>query len=44
MLPVDKMCGLNIEADPGYGYNYCVGVPAVQVHNALTGPAAPLNS
>ena len=40
----DKMCGLYIEADPGYGYNYCVGVPAIQMPNALTGPAAPLNS
>ena len=38
----DKMCGLYIEADPGYGY--CVGGPTVQVHNALTGPASPLNS
>ncbi len=40
----DKMCGLSIEADPGYGYNYCVGLPAIQMPNALTGPAAPLNS
>ena len=40
----DKMCGLYIEADPGYGYNYCVGLPAIQMPNALTGPAAPLNS
>ena len=40
----DKMCGLSIEADPGYSYNYCVGVPAIQMPNALTGPAAPLNS
>ena len=29
----DKVCGLHIKAEPGYGYNFCVGVPAVQVHN-----------
>merc|ERR1712067_5667 len=40
----DKMCGLSIEADPGYSYNYCVGGPTVQMPNALTGPASPLNS
>ena len=36
----DKMCGLSIEADPGYSYNYCVGVPAIQMPKQRTDRAS----